>query len=74
MNDYIMQERELLGLIGRDLYEIKAFLIGNVPSDEKSEIVKEDCFYDSLKNNLNHVKEIKDLVQQLNEIIMGGKH
>lgn len=73
MKEYIMQERELLGLIGRDLYEIKAFLIGNVTSEEKSEVVKEDCFYDSLKNNLNHVKEIKDLVQQLNELIIGGK-
>ncbi len=69
-----MKERELLGLIGRDLHEIKVFLIGNVPSDEKSEVVKEDCFYDSLKNNLNHVEEIKDIVQQLNELIKGGQH
>lgn len=74
MKDYIMKERELLGLIGRDLHEIKVFLIGNVPSDEKSEVVKEDCFYDSLKNNLNHVEEIKDIVQQLNELIKGGQH
>lgn len=68
-----MKERELLGLIGNNLLEIKNFLIGNIP-EEKCEIAKEDCFYDSLKNNLNHVEEIKDLTQQLNEIIIGGKH
>lgn len=73
MKDYIMKERELLGLITKNLYEIKTFLIGNIP-EEKCEAVKEDCFYDSLKNNLNHVDEIKDLTQQLNEIIIGGKH
>ena len=69
-----MKERELLGLIGNDLCEIKRFLIGNLPTEDKCEVAKEDCFYDSLKNNLNHVEEIKDLVQQLNEIIIGGKH
>lgn len=73
MKDYILKERELLGLIERNLIEIKSFLIGNVP-EENCETVKEDCFYDSLKNNLNYVEEIRNITQQLNEIIIGGKH
>ena len=67
-----MKERELLGLVEKDLYEIKDFLIGCMPEESQHEGIKENCFCDSLKYNLATVERIKIMVQQLHEIIMGG--
>lgn len=73
MKDYVMQERELLDYIGNKLYEIRAFLIGNIPVEE-AESTKEDCFYDSLKTNLKKTEEIRNLTDSLYEVIIGGKN
>lgn len=74
MKDFAMKERELLVLIEKDLYEIKDFLIGCMPEESQREGIEEKCFCDTLKYNLANVTNIKLIVQQLHEVIIGGRH
>lgn len=74
MKDFAMKERELLVLIEKDLYEIKDFLIGCMPEESQHEGIEEKCFCDTLKYNLANVTNIKLIVQQLHEVIIGGRH
>lgn len=73
MKDFAMKERELLNEIYKDLLDIKIFLIGNRPEEKSVNDIKEDCFYDSIKVNLNHVEGIKAFTSELKEIVIGGR-
>ena len=74
MKDYTMKERELLNEIYKDLFDIKIFLIGSRPEEKSVNEMKEDCFYDSMKMNLNLVEGVKNFTSELKEIIIGGRN
>ena len=73
MKDEILRQQKMLCDINTTLENLKAFLIGNI-AEEKSDVLKEECFLDTIKVNNNSIEKIKTNLDVIQNIIMGGNN
>lgn len=66
-------QNELIVSLGANIYELKRFLIGDVPEDEK-QCIKNECFTDSIKINTIMLRDIFEATKTIKETIMGGEN
>ena len=73
MKDEILRQQKMLCDINITLENIRIFLIGNT-LEENQDVMKEECFLDTIKLNNNSIEKIKINLDVIKEIIMGGNN
>ena len=71
----VQEEKEIILHITQELVDLKRFLMGDIPNEEKDECSEPTpCLTNDIKVNLRNLKYALDQLNMIVEIMKGGKN